>query len=368
MAVDEGVEVDQHPDRPRLDPGDPLATDQGGQRRRREVGLLTGGDVLRPRRHPGRDLRFQRRGDRFTANRIPLTGEMGHTGGVIDPGSRSRVPALLLQLTDPVVTHQPIDQVTAPLLERRHRQAFGNGSGDQLVGRGFERLLLRPRQPVGLPGQGVGMTHADGAVFEGAQGVGHLLHRVGPPGGLGRLPIPQPGPGRRLLRVTALALPLQRRGPGRHLGQHPRKPGLHPPDIGTHRLDRVGRHPRDLFLQEPDPSRHPHRIGVIDGDHITIHRQRHHAASTPGPPCQEPTRAETAPLPAQEGNVCSILPARPDPRNPETRRILKGGHPWREPITRDQGLWARTPFSDDTDRHGGCHEEPSHRRLAPRRP
>ena len=56
----------------------------------------------------------------------------------------------------------------------------------------FERLLLRTGQAVGLAGQHVGMTDADLAVFEGAEGFGHLLHRLTPLGGLGRLPVARP--------------------------------------------------------------------------------------------------------------------------------------------------------------------------------
>ena len=48
--------------------------------------------------------------------------------------------------------------MAAALLELGHRQAIADRVGHQLVGLGFERLPLRPRQPVGLTSQHVGMT------------------------------------------------------------------------------------------------------------------------------------------------------------------------------------------------------------------
>ncbi len=164
---------------------------EGVEGGRGELGLLAGGDVLGSGRDPSGDLGFQGLGDRFTADGVPFAGEVGHTGGGIDEGPGPRVATLFLQLADPVVTHQPVHHPAAPLLERRHRQPLTDRVGDELVGLGFELLALAPGEPVGLPGQHVGVTDPDGPVLQRSQCFGHLLHRVGPPGGLGRFPVPQ---------------------------------------------------------------------------------------------------------------------------------------------------------------------------------
>ena len=187
-----------------------MAADEGVEGLGGDLGSLPGGDGLGPGRDPGRDLGVEGPADGFAPDRVPLAVQVGHPGDRILPRLGPRLPPLLLQLADPVVAHQPIDRIAAAMLELAHRQALGDGLGHQLVGLVLERLLLRPREPVGLVGQHIGMTDPDVTVLERTEGFGHLLHRLTPLGRLRRLAVTQTGLRCGLLRVGPLALLLER--------------------------------------------------------------------------------------------------------------------------------------------------------------
>jgi hypothetical protein len=164
-----------------------------------DLGSLPGRGGLGAGRDPSRDLGIERPADRFTPDRVPLTMQVSHPRERIHPRVGPRPTPLLLQLADPVITHQPIHRPAAATLELAYREAIGDGVGHQPVGLVLERLLLRSRQPVGLASQHISMSDPDVTLFQGTEGFGHLLHRVAPPDRLGRLPVTQTGPGRVLL-------------------------------------------------------------------------------------------------------------------------------------------------------------------------
>ncbi len=287
VAVEEGVVVDQHHHPTRIGTREALPADQRMQGFGRDLGPLPVGDRLGAGRDPGHDLGVEGPVDGFTAEGVPFTVDALHPGHRVGELPGPGVPALLLQLTDTVITEQPVDPLTTTPLELADPQALGDRIGHQLVGLLLERLLLPTGQAVGLIGQHISVTGPERPVLQRSERFGHLLHRITALGRPGRVPIAQPGLGRGLLRISLLALLLQSAGPSRHLGQHADQPGVHRPDLGTQPVDRVGRHSRDLLLQLADPGRHRDRIGLGDLDHVTVHRERHHT-----PPCHLVHRAK----------------------------------------------------------------------------